>query len=387
MTWLRTFATTIVVCVLVAGCGGATDSVDLSTLDVGVYSTAPRDIPNRPSLSDGTVLEAIRMSDAVADTSQVDSPLIYLWQAGPLTDTAHTVRIVGTTAKQILDRNHWVAGYYARYADTPQPQDGMRPPSHVGLSVTLLRFPDDAAARRAATALEGSDGTDLATTIAAPLPKHPEIAARYTPGKGALRLDTPIGPFVLRVLLDAPPERIQSRINDVDAFFDEEVALLRAFNATPIAHIPLLPRDPDNLLARMVATDPTRQPAPSQAFAVYGATGALRDQPPAIREDKLYEKWGVERLAVSGPQRLYQLRDNQAAKDMSARFSTEAAAVGHEIDGDPNVPDTRCFKADVPTFGYTCRMVIDNVYTVIRADTESSVKEMTAAQYALLANR
>jgi hypothetical protein len=54
------------------------------------------------------------------------------------------------------------------------------------------------------------------------------------------------------------------------------------------------------------------------------------------------------------------------------------------------VPDTRCFQADVPAAnepGYACRLVYDNIYTVVRAKTASSVKEMTAAQYALLATR
>jgi hypothetical protein len=37
--------------------------------------------------------------------------------------------------------------------------------------------------------------------------------------------------------------------------------------------------------------------------------------------------------------------------------------------------------------GYLCRLVFDNVYTVVRANTPSSVKEMSAAQYALLAIR
>jgi len=151
-----------------------------------------------------------------------------------------------------------------------------------------------------------------------------------------------------------------------------------------------LPTDPDGLLARMVGTDPAEPPPPSPTFAVYGPTGALRDQLPAIRKDKLYEKWGVDRFAVSGNQHLYRVRDNQAAKDMSAELLAQSSGTEHEIDGGPNVPESRCFQADAPaadTPGYACRLVFDNIYTVVRANTASSVKEMTAAQYALLATR
>lgn len=388
MKWRRSIV--VATCVLAAGCGNDENDVDLSKLTVGTYSSAARNIPNQPSLPDGTVLEGIRMSDAVADTSQFGSPLIYLWQAGPVPDTASIVPIVGEAGKHVLDQRGWVAGYRASYADAPQNPDGGTPPSYVGLSIMLLLFPDDAAAKEAASALEVANWTDFGKTVAAPLPKHPEIAARYTPGTGALLLDTSIGPFVLRLILEAPPDGIEKRIGELDAVIDEEQALLREFKPTPVAEIASLSRDPGGLLARMVATDPAQPPPPSVTFAVYGPTGALRDQLPTIRKDKLYEKWGVDRFAVSGTQHLYRLRDNQAAKDMSAEFIAQSSGVEHEVEGDPNVPDTRCFQADAPVAdvpGYACRLVFDNFYTVVRADTASSVKEMTAAQYALLATR
>jgi hypothetical protein len=379
-----------VVCGLATGCGSADTDVDLSKLDVGAYSTSPRNIPNPPSLQDGIVLEGIRMSDAVADTSQFGSSLNNLWQAGPIADTASIVPVVGVTGKRVLDGLGWLAGYRATYADTPQPPEGGAPPSHIELSIMVLRFPDDAAAKEAASALELANWTDFGKTVAAPLPKHPEIAARYTPGTGALLLDTAIGPFVLRLTLEAPPEGIEKHIGELDAVIDEEQALLRKFEPTPIAEMPSLSRDPDGLLARMVATDPAEPPPPSPTFAVYGPTGALRDQPPAIRRDRLYEKWGVDRLAVSGTQHLYLLRDNQAADDMAAEFVAQSSGTEHEIEGDPNVPKSRCFQADASasvTPAYACRLVFGNVYTVVRANTASSVKEMTAAQHALLATR
>lgn len=378
------------VCTLAAGCGSGGADVDLSKLSVGTYSTAARNIPIETSQADGTALEGIRMSDAVADTSQFGSALNYLWQAGPVPDTASIVPIVGETGKRVLDGLGWVAGYRASYADAPQLPDGGAPPSYLGVSIMLLRFPDDAAAKEAASALELANWTDFGKTVAAPLPTHPEIAARYTPGTGALLLDTPMGPFALRLMLEAPPDGIEKHIGELDAVIDEEQVLLRDFKPTPVAEIPSLPPDPDGLLARMVATNPAKQPPPSPTFAVYGPAGALRDQLPAIRKDKLYEKWGVDRFAVSGNQHLYRLRDNQAAKDMSAEFIAQSSGAEREIEGDPNVPDSRCFQADAPAAdadGYACRLVFDNVYTVVRATTASSVKEMTAAQYALLATR
>lgn len=375
---------------LAAGCGNDGTDVDFSKLSVGAYSTAARNIPNQPSPEHGTVLEGIRMSDAVADTSQFGSALNYVWQAGPVPDTASIEPIVGETGKRVLDGLGWVAGYRASYADAPQLPDGGAPPSYLWLSIMLLRFPDNAAAKEAASALEHANWTDFGETVAAPLPKHPEIAARYTPGTGALLLDTPMGPFVLRLMLEAPPDGIEKHIGELDAAIDAEQALLRDFKPTPVAEIPSLPRDPDGLLARMVATDPAEPPPPSPTFAVYGPTGALRDQLPAIRKDKLYEKWGVDRFAVSGDQHLYHLRDNRAAKDMSAEFLAQSSGTEHEIEGDPNVPDSRCFQSDAPAAdapAYACLLVFDNVYTVVRADTASSMKEMTAAQYALLATR
>ena len=161
----------------------------------------------------------------------------------------------------MLDGLGWVAGYRASYADVPQLPDGGAPPSYLWLSIMLLRFPDNAAAKEAASALEHANWTDFGETVAAPLPKHPEIAARYTPGTGALLLDTPMGPFVLRLMLEAPPDGIEKHIGELDAAIDAEQALLRDFKPTPVAEIPSLPRDPDGLLARMVATDPAEPTA------------------------------------------------------------------------------------------------------------------------------
>ncbi len=371
------------------GCAGTAD-VDLSKLDTGPYSTAVRAIPNQPSWPNSVVLEGIRMSDAVADTSQFNSSLIYSWRAGPIRDTASSVPVVGEAGKRVLDRLGWVAGYHAHYADHPPRPDGSAPPSSVGLSVTLLRFADETAARQAAAALDVANWADVGQTVAAPLPTRPEIAARYTPGSGALLLDTSMGPFVLRLALDAAPEGIERRIGELDAVVDEEHTLLQSFTPTPMDRMRSLPIDPDDLLARMVSTDPAGPPAPSPSFAVVGSTGALRDQPPAMRKDRLYEKWGVDRLAVSGDQRLYRLPDNRAAREMAAAFIAGSAAGEREIDGDPNLPDTRCFQAVTPSAdrpAYVCRLVFDDIYTVVRADTADSVKEMAAAQYALLATR
>lgn len=373
-------------CTLAVGCGGEA-RVDLSRLDVGTYSTAVRTVDNQPLPENGTVLEGIRMADAVADTSQFGSTLNYLWDAGPIPDTESLVATIGAPGTRLAG---WVAGYHASFADKPRLPGGADPPSYVGLSITLVRFPDDAAAARVASELEVAGWADFGKTVAAPLPRHPEIAARYAPGIGVLRVDTAIGPFVLRLELGAPAEGIEKRIDELDAAVEEEKSLLRQFIPTPVTEIASLPIDPDGILSRMVATDPGTPARPSATFAVYGPTGALHDQSPAMRADKLYEKWGVDLFAVSGNQHLYRLRDNQAAHDMAAEVITSFADVEQEIVGNPNLPNTRCFSEDAPAAnlrGYTCRMWVDDVFTVVRADTAESAKQMAAAQYALLAAR
>jgi hypothetical protein len=371
-----------------SGCGSDDGSVDLGKLSVGTYSTTARMINNQPSQPEGTVLEGIRMSEAVADSSQFNPKLLYLWQADPVPEAASLVPVIGEAGKRVLDERGWLAGYRAAYADQPRQDDGSAPPAYFGLSILLLRFPDDEAARAAASALEVSNWTDLAKTLTVPLPKHPDVIARYTPGTGALLVDTAIGPFVVHLMLDGPAEGIETRVGELDPVLDKERELLQAFKPTPPPEIVALPRDPDGLLARMVNTPPDSQPPPSATFATYGPIGVLRDQLPTIRKDKLYEKWGVDRLAVSGDQHLYRLRDDQAALEMQSEFIAQFSGGEHEVDADPNVPDERCFQADnpipqVPEF--SCRITFDRYYTVVRADTASSASEKAAAQYALLA--
>jgi len=381
------------VAVLVTGCSHApwsssSGGVDVAKLDVGTYSTAPRTVRDQPSPPEGALLEGIRMAEAVADSSQFDPPLFYRWQADPVPDTASLIPVLGQAGQQVLDRHGWIAGYRASYADHPQLNNGAAPPSYIGLAIMLLRFPDEAAASGAASGLETSNWKDVSLTTAVPLPKHPEVTGRYTPGTGALFADTAIGPFAVHLMLDTPPAELQNHADILDAALDAEHTLVNSFHPTPPTDIPTLPRDPDHLLARMVSTDPAHQPPVSPNFAVYGPIGALRDQTPKIREDKLYEKWGVDRLAISGDQRLYRLRDHHAALDMLAEFSAESSAPVHAIDADPKVPDEHCVQTDNPITGtpaFACRMVVNNFYTLIHADAAASAKQEAAAQYVLLA--
>jgi hypothetical protein len=366
----------------------AAGDLDLTKLDVGSYSTAPRSIRSQPSLPQGTVLEGIRMSDGVADSSQFDSLLLYLWQADPVPDTASMVALLGEGGRQVLDQYGWVAGYRASYADRPQLENRAAPSVFIGISILLLRFRDEAAARGAASALEPTSWKDFGKTVPVPLPKHPDIIARYTPGTGALVADAAIGQFVVHLILEAPPDGIETQVGSLDPVLDAEHGLLREFNPTPVPDISALPVDPDGLLARMVTTDPANQPPVSGTFAVYGPTGALRDQPPKFRKDELYEKWGVDRIGVTADQHLYRVRDHQAAMEMMAAFIADSSAREHEIEGDNYVPDEHCFETNnPPPNGHPvgCRIVFNNFYTLVRADTAVSAKQKAAAQYKLLA--
>ena len=377
---------------LIAGCSEAppspTTNVDLAKLDVGNYSTALRTVHGQPGLPQGTLLEGIRMADAVADSSEFDSLLPYLWRADPAPDTASLVPVIGEAGKQVLDRYGWVAGYRASYADRPQLESGVPALAYVGVAILLMRFPDDAAATGAAAALETTNWKDFGKTIAVPLPKHPGVVARYTPGTGALLAEAAIGPFVVHLMLEAPADGIETRVGSLDPVLDAQHALLGNFRPTPVQDIPALPADPDGLLARMVTTDPANQPPVSGTFAVYGATGALHDQPPKFRQDMRYRKWGVDRLAVSGDQHLYRVRDHQAALEMMGAFIADSSPREHEIEADKQVPDERCFETNKPapdTPGFACRVVFNNFYTLVRADTAINAKQKAAAQYVLLA--
>jgi hypothetical protein len=140
-----------------------------------------------------------------------------------------------------------------------------------------------------------------------------------------------------------------------------------------------------NALATMLLPN---QPPVSGTFAVYGPTGALRDQTPKFRKDNLYEKWGVNRIGVTADQHLYRLCDHQAAVDIMVAFVADSSSREHEIEADKNAPDERCFETNNPppnTPGFACRIVFNNFYTLVRADTAVSAKQKAAAQYKLLA--
>ena len=131
---------------------------------------------------------------------------------------------------------------------------------------------------------------DLAKTVAVPLPKHPEVVARHTPGNGAVLADTPNGPFVVDLMIDTPQAEAEKHVGDLDPVIGAQQKVRQDFQPTPAAAIPALERDPDGLLGLMVSTDPAKQAPVSAQFAVYGPIGALHFQPAIFRKDKLYEQ-------------------------------------------------------------------------------------------------
>src|SRR5690348_15732093 len=164
----RVAAVATAVLLTAAGCADTkptTANVDLGKLDVGSYSTQLRKLRNEPSGPQGNLLEGIRMSDGVADSSQFDSLLLYLWQADPVPDTASLVQLLGEGGKQVLDQYGWVAGYRASYADRPQLENRSAPTVFIGISILLLRFPDEESARGAASALEPISWKDFGKTV------------------------------------------------------------------------------------------------------------------------------------------------------------------------------------------------------------------------------
>lgn len=399
MNWNPRVATAMFVVLATVGAGGCASEVqgtgvsgelDVRALDTGKFPTAPPKISTRLDDLGYARLEAARLADAVLSPHEVDPKYSIGASARVHTDAQSVGQYLAEPAIAVLVNHGFVLGFSTGSAeDVPPRIDAADSRQRDGLTVTVSRFPDAAAAKAAAAELDAVDLGLNPENAAVGLPKYPDARAHWRPAFPTLGSTTPHGNYVISVLAETRTADIDRLVDATQKYLDAEVAELDKFAATPIGKFSTLHQDPDGLLVRVIHDKGVVSPPDGQGEVVLTLRGYLNYVQDQSGRLPVLQRAGVDRIAVAPSAFGFRAADDAAA----ARFVTESAELGKAVDRravDPptDVPGAACVQDYVAPkeAQFRCFVSYRRYAALVLGGRLWETQQRAAAQYALLAN-
>lgn len=391
---------------LLAGCAGRpAEAIDLATLDTGAYGVEPLEVPESGDPRRGHILESVRMAEFLVDPAEVDPALRSSADAVgllPLPTPAKVASIVlAEQVGEVLERHGMLAGAAVTGADIDRNAEKPAVGSARVLMVLVMRFPDTAAAERAAQEIDAADAAVNRDNVAVDIPEHPAAHGHWRPGVPTMAASIAYESYVVNVLAgDTAPD--PAVLGDLTArAIDAQTRRLRDFVPTPPDRIAALPLDPEGLVRRMIPQAPRRWEYPavtamsSQRTAGWAATAQVTGVSFGPRASYLRGSRGqphtVEASAVSGFNQLRRYADPAVARaefDGQVRFNLDGGLL--PVEGPAGVPGVRCVEnPDLDLLSLTrfvCHVTYDRYIVTLFAREIGSARQRAAAQYGLLVN-
>ena len=397
---VATLVSVAAVAVLTGACGssvsgsGKAGEIDIRTLDIGSYSTDPREVSTVVSPELGKLLEGARMADAVALVSDIDPIFEYASQeiVKDPQEAADALSLIETPViKPVLEKYGMIVGFGVSGLDGPLDQFELGRSSNFVMVVN--RFPSDDVARQAAVEIDAADFAVSPDNAGVPIPRHPDAKAHWRPGHQSIGATQAHGPFVISIFTVTPTPNLEELSERVAKILDIEIPLLDKFTPTLVDKLTTLPVDVDNLESKVLVTPGV--PVEVGDFATFGAHGGLHFQPDKHYKDKLLQNAGLERLVTDkGFPALFKVRDEKAATDLVPLWSAalKDSADGKDLQAKTGIPGALCIEANVSATSdsaaetdYICTFAYQNFMVMVRSDDAGDVARRAAAQYALLA--
>ncbi|MEV0246742.1 hypothetical protein AB0H76_09160 [Nocardia sp. NPDC050712] len=391
---------------LVAGCTVAGTPQpqfdDPATFDVGAYSVVPLEAPVNTSERYGRVLESARLAEVLVDPIEVDGALTKAAGANGLAampTPAKVTTLLAETVRPVLETNGMLAGAAIGGADV---EPGSRGPvvgeSRV-LTVIVLRFPDAAAATKAAREIDAADAGVSPENVPVTLPEYPAALGHWRPGVPTLAMTLAQDSYVVSLLTGDRSPDLPVLTDLARKAFAAQLSRLRDFVATPRAQLATLPLDPEGLLRRMVPQAPSRWPYP----AVIGVSRSVNAgwgvtlQPSGVvlgpRAAQLYIDLpgSVDALAFNGLNVLARFPDAAGARRAFEVLSRKDTEDGRQrVAGPAGLADVRCVldpaEGITESIRYVCRVLYGRYFVTLFAKEPKNAQQKAAAQYGLLVN-
>ncbi|MFC9996741.1 hypothetical protein [Nocardia sp. NPDC127526] len=387
---LITTATCLALTAVLAGCGTegtpVAGEIDVRTLDAGSYPVN-RYSYDQPAGDKAALLEGMRMAEAVVPTARIDQSLSHGRGGLVLKDVQDVIGVsnLSSSARPILENRGFLAGFAASGSDKPDKADDTVDPTSTAVTLRLLRFPSTDNAKLAAREIADADfNVALEQNRKLTLPEYPDAFIHWRPGVANIGVSMARKEFVISVFLMRPQAQEADLLAWVKKTLDAEVAAVDAFQATPENAIDALPVDPGGMLARVLTSDRDKHTPDPDVFAVFGANMLIHPAGDQNLRTRLVQDTGMDAMASVDDNFLFRARDAAASAELASGL---IASLGETTDNGAapdKVPGAKCVKRK--SGDYRCYVVYKRYVGVVNAETESEVRTMAAAQYALLAN-
>ncbi|WP_040855468.1 DUF7373 family lipoprotein [Nocardia niigatensis] len=354
--------------------------------DYGPYSIhGDNDFDRRPSRIRGIFAESLRLADHIVFATDVDPELTTVRGGGISADDRGFHETALSPQQRAAARPFGVAGSFGMAAANRAAGDG--PQKYLALSLTAFR--DERSASAAAAEMARVDFEASPDNAPVGLDAFPAALSHWRPGVPSLGSLLAWKNVVIRVYAELPDPDPGRLADLVATAYRKQVAGLAGFDTASVPDPATVPLDPDGLLTRLVRTgDPLGDPKTFAAFGVR-AFSALSPEPPHTFGK--YSGSGVTALAVSHNKYLYRMRDSKAAaqygRDLAADPENSEYTWMRNVRGLTAATCSQATRPDpksVRARRYRCVVVRDGLVAAVYSNTETDVRQLAAAQYAIM---
>ncbi|WP_327095512.1 hypothetical protein OIE68_36830 [Nocardia vinacea] len=363
--------------------------VDIATLKTGPYSPEPSAYePYFSTVADIRTVEARRMLNYLVHSYEIDSDITVLGGVKMFNDADSMVQAEAFPEKYraVATDNKLLLGVYVSRIN-----ESLR--SRKKLIISVLRFPTEAASRKAAEDFDLITNSDPG--------RHP-IAIEGQPDARTSSADditgvsfVAHGPYIVMVNAGIPQPNQSALADIIGETINKQTARLDQTQPTPLDDVLDLPFDPDSLMRRTMprAPDFSDPFIYDWDFGSYQPAGELHFERNPAEVAKALEENGVD-LVARRSSIVYRTRD------LSAAFRLQSALVkpgkdDEVLDSPPGLPDARCVKLDKSDayrlFDSLCAVVYGRYVAVVQskkaisaARVDVALNERAAAQYSVL---
>ncbi|MEV0246745.1 hypothetical protein AB0H76_09175 [Nocardia sp. NPDC050712] len=398
-------AAALAVLFLATGCAAAGHPIpeqpDLARMDTGPFGVDPLRAPRNDSEANGRVLESVRMGEAVIDPIEAEPALTFgLGTAASVPiPTPGQAGFLAQPVRAVLEKHGMLAGFSVGGMDADVAANVAVGRARL-LTVMLLRFPDAAAAQRAAADIDAVDAAVSPDNVAVRLPEHAGAFAHWRPTVPTLAATLADGPFVISLLAGhtAPDLNVLTAL--ARAAFTAQTARLREFTPTPRDKLATLPLDEAGFLARVLPDVPGVWPVPrvisdrgdeNAGWRTVFRTSGIVYGPRATHRYGPWEKsskTGTMQLARSGTNELVRYAGAVNARAGFVETAYEVNDPGLRPAPTPvGVPDVRCVESLTKIKNanrFACRVLFGRYNAIVFARTLKLAHQKIAAQYVLL---
>ncbi len=383
-----------------SGCGttngtAAPGELDVRTLDVGSYAaaTAPLDMryDYHNDLSGAMNLAIMRLSDHVVTGVDIDPLIKFGTGSIAITDAEKATDVLANVNKPVLERNRMQFGFASSSTDKQDDKSTKAVPGSTFTTVTVMQFPDDETAKRAATEIEETDFAVAADkNERVPLSKYPAAHTHWRPGVATIGSTLAYGRYVINLYLGTPEANLSALTALTEKVYAAQLPLLDQIPALSPTEMLFLPDDPDQMLRRTLNPDGFGSPSIGQQAAL-NVRGFLHKVGPQSHWKTVLTDAGVDRfslsIAMSSATMLFRARD----EDSAGKLITQILARVYPAPAAPPaaVPDALCGEDpddDYKTKRFRCAVTYRQYVATVESDQLADAHQRAAAQYALLAN-